>query len=154
MKFMRLITLSLAVLMLSACFVACGSDTKKETATINVTVSVIAPDQTLVEPFTLPVTYPVDDPATVLIAVTNALDDKAISYVLSDDENHVNAIDDYAEGIEGEGEAECLCFWEYTLNGSLPSDTVSAGTHVLADGDAIVYTFVKELISELEAEAE
>ncbi len=154
MKLMKYFAFALALLLLSVSFIGCQPAENKETATINVTVSVVAPDKTILEPVTIPVTYPVDDPATVIIAITNALDENALSYVLSTDENHVNAIEDYMEGIEGEGEAEYLCFWDYTLNGVAPEDNVSAGTHVINDGDKIVYTFVKELTSDMEEAAE
>ncbi len=154
MKFIKITALLLAVLMLSVAMIGCESGEQKETKTINVTVSVVAPDKTILEPVTIPVTYTADEPATVMIAVTNALDENALSYVLSDDENHINAIEDYADAIEGEGDAQMICFWEYTLNGVASADDVSAGTNLINDGDKIVYTYVKELASEMEEDAE
>ena len=71
MKKFKLIALVLAVAMLSACFVGCE---KTEKVTVNVTVSVFANDEILVQPIAVPVEAPVDDPATILDCVIHAFE--------------------------------------------------------------------------------
>ena len=139
MKKFKLIALVLAVVMLSACFVACE---KTEKVTVNVTVSVLANDEILVAPIAVPVEAPVDDPATILDCVIHAFELNDVEFVA--DEMSVTSIKGLADKVEGDR----TYWWDFTINGAVP-ETGRAGTIAAKDGDVIVFTYFNELTEAL-----
>ena len=144
MKKFKLIALALAVLMLSACFVGCE---KTEKVTVNVTVSVFANDEILVQPLAVPVEAPVDDPATILDCVRHAFELNAIEFEAN--EMSITSIQGLADKVEGDR----TYWWDFTINGAIP-ETGRAGTITANEGDVIVFTYSNELTSELIAAEE
>ena len=139
MKKFKLVALVLAVLMMTACFVGCE---KTEKVALNVTVTVIAEDDVLFGPVTIPMERPVDDMPTILEAVQEAFILNEVAY--ENDDMAILSISGLADKVEG----DYTYWWEYTVNGEAPTSG-RAGTITVADGDIIVYNYVKVLTSEL-----
>lgn len=146
MKFIKYAALVLAVMMLSVAFIGCES---VEKVTVNVTVSAVADGATFFGPVTLPVSTPVDEPATVLVAATLAMDENGIYYTITEDGLSLVSIGDYADTSDD----EYTYFWEYTVNGVAP-ESGRAGTILVNENDVIVFNYVKILTSDLAAAGE
>ncbi len=146
MKTIKILALALALTMFSVLAIGCQSTEK---VTVNVTVSAVVDGEAIFGPVTVPISTPVDESVSVLIAATHAMDENGIYYTVTEDAMSITSIDDYAD----KSDDEYTYFWEYSLNGVVP-DSGRAGTNLVKDGDEIVFTYIQILTSDLVEDAE
>ena len=131
MKKFKIIALVLAVAMLSACLVGCGSQKIKVEAKIGVYVN----DEFILNPFS--VTVQNTEAPTILQAVREALELNGIEYEA--DEMGIKSIAGNAYKNDGKNTWFCT----YTINGTEPTSG-RAGNTPINEGDVIVYVYQQE----------
>ena len=131
MKKFKIFALVLAVAMLSACLISCGTQKVKVEAKVGVYVG----EEFLLNPFSVTV-QSVEAP-TILQAVREALELNGIEYEA--DEMGIKSI----AGNAYKNDGKTTCFWTYTINGEEPSSG-RAGNTAINEGDTIIYVYQQE----------
>ena len=131
MKKFKIFALVLAVAMLSACLISCGTQKIKVEAKVGVYVG----EEFLLNPFSVTV-QSVEVP-TILQAVREALELNGIEYEA--DEMGIKSI----AGNAYKNDGKTTCFWTYTINGEEPSSG-RAGNTPINEGDTIIYVYQQE----------
>ena len=131
MRKFKIVALVLAIAMLSACLIGCGSKKIKVEAKIGVYVG----DDFLLNPFS--VTVQNTEAPTILQAVREALELNGIEY--ESDDMGIKSIAGHAYKNDG----TTTCFWTYTINGEEP-DSGRAGNTPINEGDVIIYVYQQE----------
>lgn len=143
MKKSRIVSLLLAIVMLSMALVSCGGGSKIE---VKGTISLMINDEIVFGPYEVACDAPVDEEGniiedsapTVLQAVTEALvmneiasenDGMALKSVTINGSTYANGNDE-----------EHIYTWYYTVNGAEPKKG-RAGTNALVEGDEIVFIY-------------
>ena len=131
MKKFKIIALVLAIAMLSACLIGCGSKKIKVEAKIGVYVG----EEFILNPFS--VTVQNTEAPTILQAVREALELNGIEY--ESDDMGIKSI----AGNAYKNDGTTTCFWTYTINGEEP-DSGRAGNTPINEGDVIIYVYQQE----------
>ncbi|MBQ5886873.1 MAG: DUF4430 domain-containing protein [Clostridia bacterium] len=131
MKKIKIFALVLAIAMLSACLISCGTQKIKVEAKVGVYVG----EEFLLNPFSVTV-QGVEAP-TILQAVREALELNGIEY--ESDEMGIKSI----AGNAYKNDGKTTCFWTYTINGEEPSSG-RAGNTAINEGDTIIYVYQQE----------
>ena len=131
MRKFKIVALVLAIAMLSACLIGCGSKKIKVEAKVGVYVG----DDFLLNPFA--VTVQNTEAPTILQAVREALELNGIEY--ESDDMGIKSIAGHAYKNDG----TTTCFWTYTINGEEP-DSGRAGNTPINEGDVIIYVYQQE----------
>lgn len=130
----KIFALTLAIVMLLCSLVSCGGGGSADEEYIEVELTIEAEEETIINAkvkvyfASATETSPAEKP-TVLMAVTQALDDQYISYVA--DETTITRIASYSEAGN--------YFWNFTLNGQEAKKGFS--TQELKQGDVLVVFF-------------
>lgn len=146
MKKTRLISLALALVVLAACFSFYGCNGAEEKITVNVKVSVV---DNLGNVIFGPVDTVVvrDHQPTVVDAVVEALSVNEFKYEQYEDTSFMS-IGDLKEKVQDEDGVNITYFWEYAINGVVPTAGRSF-TNTVNEGDVIVYNYVRIPTAEL-----
>ena len=133
MKFIKVLSLTMACLLMCLCIASCGSNAVK----VNVKLSVFTRDANgeenlLCGPFEGEIKGTTDNPPTVLQAAKEILE--ANSVPCEYDDTSITSIQSEKQGMK-DGETYA---WIFTLNGKEPQNTRSYNT-TLSEGDVIVY---------------
>lgn len=131
MRKFKIVALVLAIAMLSACLIGCGSKKIKVEAKIGVYVG----EEFILNPFS--VTVQNTEAPTILQAVREALELNGIEY--ESDDMGIKSIAGHAYKNDG----TTTCFWTYTINGEEP-DSGRAGNTPINEGDVIIYVYQQE----------
>ena len=131
MRKFKIVALVLAIAMLSACLIGCGSKKIKVEAKIGVYVG----EEFILNPFS--VTVQNTEAPTILQAVREALELNGIEYEA--DEMGIKSI----AGNAYKNDGKTTCFWPYTINGEEPSSG-RAGNTAINEGDTIIYVYQQE----------
>lgn len=131
MRKFKIVALVLAIAMLSACLIGCGSKKIKVEAKIGVYVG----EEFILNPFS--VTVQNTEAPTILQAVREALELNGIEYEY--DDMGIKSI----AGNAYKNDGTTTCFWTYTINGEEP-DSGRAGNTPINEGDVIIYVYQQE----------
>ena len=131
MKKIKVVALVLAIAMLSACLIGCGSKKIKVEAKVGVYVG----DEFILNPFSVTV-QGVETP-TILQAVREALELNGIEYEA--DDMGIKSI----AGNAYKNDGKTTSFWTYTINGEEPTSG-RAGNTAINEGDTIIYVYQQE----------
>ena len=131
MRKFKIVALVLAIAMLSACLIGCGSKKIKVEAKIGVYVG----EEFILNPFS--VTVQNTEAPTILQAVREALELNGIEY--ESDDMGIKSI----AGNAYKNDGTTTCFWTYTINGEEP-DSGRAGNTPINEGDVIIYVYQQE----------
>ncbi len=136
MRTMKLVAAVLALVFVAAAFAGCGA----EKVSKNVTVKVVAGDDTVLNNVSITVEGTTENPPTVLQAVREALQMYEIDYTLDESEKSIKNISAYADTTDEEGN---IYYWEYSVNGVVPkAGSGKAADNVVNEGDVIQYTYM------------
>lgn len=131
MRKFKIVALVLAIAMLSACLIGCGSKKIKVEAKVGVYVG----EEFILNPFS--VTVQNTEAPTILQAVREALELNGIEY--ESDDMGIKSI----AGNAYKNDGTTTCFWTYTINGEEP-DSGRAGNTPINEGDVIIYVYQQE----------
>jgi len=138
MKKIKIFALVLAMAMLTLAAVSCGGPVEK--VTVNCTVSVSVDGETKFGPFDLPVTGDVENPPTVLQAVTEALQFNEISAEV-DSNNRLSVITLDGTDYKAYADDVNIYGWIYLANGIEP-ETGTMAANVVNEGDVIEVQYI------------
>jgi len=152
MKKIKVFALVLAMAMLALTVVSCGGSVEK--VTVNCTVSVVVDGETKFGPFDLPVTGDVENPPTVLQAVTEALQFNEVN-VEVDANNRISNITLDGTDYKAYADDVNIYGWYYLANGIEP-ETGTMAVNTVNEGDVIELQYMIEPINpeDLTADAE
>lgn len=147
MKRIRIIALIFAFVIILSAFASCGNSSPK--VEVNCTISVVVDGEYILDHYAYKVSGTEETPPTVLKAADEALLTVKIPHEIDSDYYSFVSISngevEYRTGLDTEGKN--ICVWMYTANGEEPRNG-RAGTNPVLEGQDIVFTFIREPLSE------
>ena len=134
----KIFALALALVMLTMTVVSCGGSVEK--VTVNCTVSVVVDGETKFGPFDLPVTGDVENPPTVLQAVTEALQFNEVNIEV-DSNNRISNITLDGTDYKSYADDTNIYGWIYLANGIEP-ETGTMAANLVNEGDVIEVQYI------------
>lgn len=148
MKKIRVAALVMAIVMLAMCAVSCS---KSEKVTVNCTISVQIGDELYLDGYKYTVQGTVDNPPTVLQAVSEVFQIVEFAYETDDAGLSLTSLSfdgvTYAAGMNAEGTE--IGFWEYSADGVKPKEG-RMGTNAILEGQHILLTYDSQIVDEQE----
>ena len=144
MKKIRVAALVMAIVMLAMCAVSCS---KSEKVTVNCTISVKIGDELYLDGYAYTVQGTVDNPPTVLQAVSEVF--QIVEFAYETDEAGLSLTSlsfdgvTYASGMNAEGTA--IGGWEYTADGVAPKEG-RMGTNAILEGQHIMLNYFEQVL--------
>ena len=138
MKKIKIFALVLAMAMLTLAAVSCGGSVEK--VTVNCTVSVSVDGETKFGPFDLPVTGDVENPPTVLQAVTEALQFNEVNIEV-DANSRISNITLDGTDYKSYADDTNIYGWIYLANGIEP-ETGTMAANLVNEGDVIEVQYI------------
>ena len=150
MKKIKIFALVLAMAMLTLAAVSCGGSVEK--VTVNCTVSVSVDGETKFGPFDLPVTGDVENPPTVLQAVTEALQFNEVNIEV-DANSRISNITLDGTDYKSYADDTNIYGWIYLANGIEP-ETGTMAANLVNEGDVIEVQYIVTAINPEDLTAE
>lgn len=144
MKKIKVIALTMVLVVLAVCAVACGS----EKVSVNCTVSVVVNGETVLDGYEYTVQNNVETPPTVLQAGIEVF--TMVEYPYETDEDGLTITCLTIDGVEyraGQAEDGSFGYWSYTADGNAP-ESGRAGNNAVLEGQHIVFSFQSETFAE------